>query len=258
MDTQSNSHARLYCTIHSADSAGGVPYSSHAGVDYRSDITCYLIDKFCRLVEPLLLIVRPTWMASRLETQPGSSSYFPPVFVLLPILVVPLLGSCQNHPSPEDPPAQSALLKRRALLERENPAGSFVRLEADDCGIEFRNDVFDPVLQQQEIHLQSGLATGDFDDDGDLDIFLLGLQSPNRFYRNDGGMHFTDITAELGEGLDGDENLGSSAHFVDLTGDGRLDLLVCNRVAPNQFFRQVNRATLRYRTQWRARHCSAR
>ncbi|HET6162596.1 MAG TPA: hypothetical protein VFG37_02940, partial [Planctomycetota bacterium] len=60
----------------------------------------------------------------------------------------------------------------------------------------------------------SGLAVADFDGDGDDDLYLLtgsqldpyekGQRAPtNRLYRNDGKLHFTDVTAESGTGLDG-------------------------------------------------------
>jgi hypothetical protein len=41
-----------------------------------------------------------------------------------------------------------------------------------------------------------GVAVGDYDNDGDEDLFVTGLGG-NHLYRNDGG-HFTDVTAEAG------------------------------------------------------------
>ena len=158
-----------------------------------------------------------------------------------------LLSACGKQPSGDSPDTASAAghklagsngtVSRLALLEDSGGQGGFVKLRPEECGIDFLNEVSDPVLLQQEIHLQSGVAAGDYDADGDIDLFLLGLQTPNRLYRNDGDMHFTDVTEQSGAGLDGGEFLGSGAQFADLTGDGILDLLVSNRVAPNQFFR---------------------
>jgi len=67
-----------------------------------------------------------------------------------------------------------------------------------------------------------GVAVGDYDNDGDEDLYVTGLGG-NHLYRNDGG-HFTDVTAEAGVGGSG---WSTSAAFVDVDGDGRLDLFVC-------------------------------
>lgn len=67
-----------------------------------------------------------------------------------------------------------------------------------------------------------GVAVGDFDNDGDEDLYVTGL-GENHLYRNDGG-HFTDVTAEAGVAGSG---WSTSAAFVDVDGDGRLDLFVC-------------------------------
>jgi len=70
-----------------------------------------------------------------------------------------------------------------------------------------------------------GVAVGDFDDDGDEDLYITNL-GPNALWRNDGG-RFTDVTAEAGVG---DPSWSSSAAFVDVDGDGDLDLYVCNYI----------------------------
>ncbi len=94
-------------------------------------------------------------------------------------------------------------------------------------GPTFSSLVFEEALMQK--NMGNGAAVGDYDGDGDLDIYLLGqLGQPNRLFRNDldtGQKRFTDVTAQAGVG-----DLGESrvAHFVDLDNDGRLDLLLVN------------------------------
>jgi len=73
----------------------------------------------------------------------------------------------------------------------------------------------------------TGVAAGDYDGDGDTDLFVAAL-GPNHLLRNDGG-RFTDVTAAAG--VAGDAGAWStSAGFVDYDRDGDLDLFVCNYV----------------------------
>lgn len=66
----------------------------------------------------------------------------------------------------------------------------------------------------------------DFDDDGDLDLFMVGADSQaSKIFRNDGGNQFTDIDTITGHALltdnSGDLNGGRA---VDYDNDGDLDL----------------------------------
>lgn len=72
-----------------------------------------------------------------------------------------------------------------------------------------------------------GVATGDYDGDGDMDLFVSNLER-NALLRNDGGMRFTDVTEEAG--LGGANAWSASAAFFDMEGDGDLDLFVTNYI----------------------------
>ncbi len=67
-----------------------------------------------------------------------------------------------------------------------------------------------------------GAATGDYDNDGDVDVYLTGLGA-NVLLRNDGRGHFVDVTKTAGVAGSG---WSTSATFVDVDADGRLDLFV--------------------------------
>ena len=70
----------------------------------------------------------------------------------------------------------------------------------------------------------AGCSAADFDDDGDLDLYVLNY-GPNVFYRNNGDGTFTDISEESGL----DCPLWSlSAPWLDYDGDGDLDVYVAN------------------------------
>ena len=65
-----------------------------------------------------------------------------------------------------------------------------------------------------------GVAVGDYDNDGDEDLYVAGVFA-NQLYRNEGDGRFADVTAEAGVGGGG---WSSSVAFVDFDNDGRLDL----------------------------------
>jgi hypothetical protein len=102
----------------------------------------------------------------------------------------------------------------------------------------FRNDLpsgsgggrtlgFTDVTERAGVGLRAygmGAATGDYDNDGDLDL-LVTSYGPETLFRNDGDGTFTDVTPAAGVS---DERWSTSAAFVDYDRDGHLDLFVAN------------------------------
>ncbi len=72
-----------------------------------------------------------------------------------------------------------------------------------------------------------GLAVGDYDNDGDADLYVVGYGRAI-LYRNNGDGTFTDVTAKAGVGDEG--QWAASAGWFDYDKDGHLDLLVCNYI----------------------------
>jgi hypothetical protein len=72
-----------------------------------------------------------------------------------------------------------------------------------------------------------GAAVGDYDNDGDPDLYLTAV-GPNRLLRNDGGF-FRDVTDSAGI-AGSPQDWSTSAGFFDADADGDLDLFVCNYV----------------------------
>jgi tetratricopeptide (TPR) repeat protein len=90
----------------------------------------------------------------------------------------------------------------------------------------FENRTAQSGINEPPTHGTIGSALGDYDRDGDLDVFFNGLQnSPNRLYRNDGAFRFTDVTRQSGVGQQPPHN-GFVAFFVDYNNDTYPDLLV--------------------------------
>ena len=73
-----------------------------------------------------------------------------------------------------------------------------------------------------------GVAVGDIDNDGCVDVFITHFGSPNQLFRNRCDGTFVDITKQAG--VAGDGRWGASATFFDFDRDGRLDLYVANYV----------------------------
>jgi len=72
----------------------------------------------------------------------------------------------------------------------------------------------------------SGVCAGDIDNDGDVDLYVLGRREPNRLFENLGGGAFRDIT--VSSGADAGARNSTSCSFGDVDGDGLLDLVVAN------------------------------
>lgn len=71
-----------------------------------------------------------------------------------------------------------------------------------------------------------GAYAGDYDNDGDLDLYVTNL-GKNKLLQNDGTGFFTDLTDSAGVG---DLSWSTAASFIDFDVDGNLDLFVANYI----------------------------
>ncbi len=88
-----------------------------------------------------------------------------------------------------------------------------------------------------------GVAPGDFDDDGRLDIFVANDGMPNQLWLNRGQGRFEDVALIWGcaVDLDGQAKAGMGVHATDVDDDGDLDLLVVNLDGESDSFYRNNR-----------------
>jgi hypothetical protein len=73
-----------------------------------------------------------------------------------------------------------------------------------------------------------GVAVGDYDNDGLVDVFITGVGG-NHLFRNEGHGKFREVTETAG--VNGaPDGWSTSAAWIDYDNDGKLDLFVCNYV----------------------------
>lgn len=126
-----------------------------------------------------------------------------------------------------------------------------------------RNDggTFTDIAMSAGVHMTSptvpdgfGATFGDYDLDGDLDLFVCGWQllpSPslgNKLFRNEGNETFTEVTAAAGLVVDGVG--GFSPTFVDMDGDRYPELLLVGDFRTSQYYKNNGDGTFTDLTAW--------
>ncbi|MCP4669483.1 MAG: VCBS repeat-containing protein, partial [Deltaproteobacteria bacterium] len=128
-----------------------------------------------------------------------------------------------------------------ADIDNDNDLDIFVANKGDDQqDFLYRNTgggVFEKVtagvVTADAMHSRGG-AWGDYDNDGDFDLFITVGNGANRLYRNNGGGTFETVTAGA---IVTDTADSYGACWFDYDNDGHLDLFVSNGAEDSRLYR---------------------
>ena len=102
-------------------------------------------------------------------------------------------------------------------------------LKEDVTGLHFANKLHPTsefnMLKYMYYYNGAGVAAGDFNNDGKIDLFFAGNQEQNTLYLNKGNRHFMDVTKQAQIPVDSAWSTGVSV--IDINNDGLLDIYVC-------------------------------
>ena len=120
----------------------------------------------------------------------------------------------------------------------------FTLLDADETGINFNNfveeDAENNVLKYGYFYNGGGMAAGDFNNDGFVDLYFTGNMVADKMYLNKGEKpgntpRFEDVTAQVGIKHSGWK---TGVTVVDINNDGWLDLYICRSGAEDPSLRK--------------------
>lgn len=99
-----------------------------------------------------------------------------------------------------------------------------------ESGINFINQLtFDNdfnIYTYRNYYNGGGVALGDINNDGQIDVYLTANMAPNRLFLNKGDFKFEDITDRAG--VAGSKAWSTGVSMADVNGDGFIDIYVCN------------------------------
>lgn len=113
----------------------------------------------------------------------------------------------------------------------------FEKLSSDESNITFNNELVESrnisILDYLYYYNGGGVALGDINNDGLVDVYFTSNQGKNKLYLNKGKNKFEDISAKAG--VEGQSDWNAGTVMADVNGDGYLDIYVCAVVGINGF-----------------------
>lgn len=105
----------------------------------------------------------------------------------------------------------------------------FEVLNEDATGLHFNNTLTPTekfnMFNYMYFYNGAGMAAGDFNNDGLVDLFFASNQGDNKLYLNEGSLHFKDATAAAT--VPQDKGWSTGVSVIDINNDGLLDIYVC-------------------------------
>jgi enediyne biosynthesis protein E4 len=178
-------------------------------------------------------------MDARPDATPSSSTTsLPRLLGVLGFGLVALLPPA--HGRPESLPDGVTHHEFPSPVTTPGRAPRFTPVPSSASGLSLINAYDDPRMWAERFQehafgsIATGVAVGDFDRDGLPDLYLVRRAGPGRLYRNLGGLRFEDVSDRAG--ILPEKEWTSGACFVDVDGDGLLDLWVGRHAAPNRLY----------------------
>ena len=113
----------------------------------------------------------------------------------------------------------------------------FEKLSSEESNVTFNNQLLESknisILDYLYYYNGGGVALGDVNNDGLVDIYFTSNQGKNKLYLNKGNNKFEDISAKAG--VEGQSDWNAGTVMADVNGDGYLDIYVCAVVGINGF-----------------------
>ena len=129
----------------------------------------------------------------------------------------------------------------------------FTLLPSSSTHVNFKNQLKETeqsnIIQYLYFNNGAGVAAGDINNDGLVDLYFTSNQNSNKLYLNKGNFKFEDITETSGAAGTGDWKTGVT--MADVNGDGLLDIYVCqvgnykNLHGKNQLF--INQGNMTFK-----------
>ena len=134
--------------------------------------------------------------------------------LILSALVLVLIQSCQE----------------KEVETTDEVESLFTTMPSDHTGISFVNKVENQknfnIFKYRNFYNGGGVAIGDVNNDGLVDIYMTANMESNKLYLNKGDFKFEDITEAAG--VAGNKPWSTGVNMVDVNNDGLLDIYVSN------------------------------
>lgn len=112
--------------------------------------------------------------------------------------------------------------------EAQRIASLFKNIPVSQSGVSFNNAVIETetfnLYTYNYIYDGSGVAVGDINNDGLMDLYFTGNATANKLYLNEGNMKFKDISVSAG--VAGDDRWMTGTTMADVNNDGYMDIYI--------------------------------